>query len=54
MIAYVISANLLLPIFKLTGWDEEITQMTQTPMLGLFRGLIYTLIVGLIVSFLAN
>ncbi|MGD1715971.1 hypothetical protein [Dapis sp. BLCC M172] len=29
MIAYVIFGNLLLPFFKLTGWYEKITQMTQ-------------------------
>ncbi|NEQ72929.1 MAG: DUF5009 domain-containing protein [Okeania sp. SIO2C9] len=50
MIAYVVFGNLLLPILKLTGWYEEITQMTQTTNLGLFTGFIYTFIVALIVS----
>ncbi|MGD1703895.1 DUF5009 domain-containing protein [Dapis sp. BLCC M229] len=50
MIAYVVFGNLLLPLFKLTGWYEEITQMTQTPTLGLFRGFVYTLIVAFVVS----
>lgn len=50
MIAYVVFGNLLLPILKLTGWYEEITQMTQTTKLGLLTGFIYTLIVALIVS----
>ena len=50
MIAYVVFGNLLLPLFKLTGWYEEITQMTQTPSLGLFRGFVYTLIVAFVVS----
>ena len=50
MIAYVVFANLLLPLFKLTGWYEKIIQMTQTPSLGLFRGFFYTLIVALVVS----
>ncbi|NEO53607.1 MAG: DUF5009 domain-containing protein [Okeania sp. SIO3B5] len=50
MIAYVVFGNLLLPILKLTGWYEEIAQMTQTTRLGLLKGFIYTLIVALIVS----
>ena len=50
MIAYVVFGNLLLPLFKLTGWYEEIKQMTQKPSLGLFRGFVYTLIVAFVVS----
>ncbi len=50
MIAYVVFGNLLLPLFKLTGWYEEIAQITQTPSSGLLRGFTYTLIVALVVS----
>ncbi|MDY7014325.1 MAG: DUF5009 domain-containing protein [Cyanobacteriota bacterium] len=50
MIAYVAFGNLLWPILELTGWQTQILEMTQTPLLGFFRGVIYTSIVAIFVS----
>ncbi|MGB3509073.1 MAG: DUF5009 domain-containing protein [Microcoleaceae cyanobacterium] len=50
MIAYVVFGNLLLPILKLTGWHEEIAEVSQTPWAGFGLAVIYTLIVALIVT----
>ncbi len=51
MIGYVGFANLLWPILTLTKLDELIIEHTQTPVRGFLKGLVYTLIIGLIVSF---
>ncbi|HAA32329.1 MAG TPA: DUF5009 domain-containing protein [Cyanobacteria bacterium UBA8553] len=51
MIAYVGFANLLWPILTLTKLDELIIEHTQTPVRGFLKGLVYTLIIGSIVSF---
>ena len=50
MIAYVAFGNLVLPIFKLTGWHEEIAEVSQTSWAGFWVAFIYTLIVALIVT----
>lgn len=50
MIAYVAFGNFLWPLLELTGWQNKIADMTQTPLLGFLRGLTYTLIVALFVS----
>ncbi|NES20606.1 MAG: DUF5009 domain-containing protein [Symploca sp. SIO3E6] len=50
MIAYVAFANVLWPILILTEWNDQIIQMTSTPITGFFRGLVYTLIVAVFVS----
>lgn len=51
MIAYMGFANLLWSILVLTGWSPLIVEMTSAPEKGFFRGLVYTLTLGCIVSF---
>ncbi|MDY6782126.1 MAG: DUF5009 domain-containing protein [Cyanobacteriota bacterium] len=50
MLAYVAFGNFLWPILELTGWQNQIIEMTQAPILGFFRGLTYTTIVAILVS----
>jgi len=50
MIAYVAFANVLWPILVLMGWSNQINQMTSTPVAGLLRGVVYTLIIACFVS----
>lgn len=50
MIAYVGFANLVWPILVLTKVEELIIQNTKTPVLGFVKGIVYTLLVGCIVS----
>ena len=50
MIAYVAFGNLILPILKLTGWNEKIAGVSQTSWGGFWVGVIYTLIVALVVT----
>ena len=50
MIAYVGFANLLWPILMLTGIDALVVENTKTPLLGFFKGLVYTLVIACIVS----
>jgi predicted acyltransferase len=51
MIAYAAFANLLWPILKLTNIESFILHHTLSPLTGLFKGVIYTLLVGFYVSF---
>ncbi len=50
MIAYVAFANVLWPILVLSGWNDQINQMTSTPVAGFLRGVVYTLIIAGFVS----
>ncbi|NEP58158.1 MAG: DUF5009 domain-containing protein [Symploca sp. SIO2G7] len=50
MIAYVAFANVLWPILILTEWNDQINEMTSTPVTGFLRGLVYTLIIACFVS----
>ncbi|MBO9999586.1 MAG: DUF5009 domain-containing protein [Cyanobacteria bacterium SID2] len=50
LVGYVGYANLLLPILTLTGWRETIDDLTMSPMRGVLRAAIYTLIVALVAS----
>ncbi|MDJ0553020.1 MAG: DUF5009 domain-containing protein [Microcoleaceae cyanobacterium MO_207.B10] len=50
MLAYVCFANLLLPILKLTGLHEKITELSQTSWEKFLVAVIYTLLVALIVT----
>ncbi|MGK7923532.1 MAG: DUF5009 domain-containing protein [Trichodesmium sp.] len=54
MIAYVIFGNLLLPIFKLTGWYERMIPITEIANLELLKAFVYTLIVAVVVSILSS
>ena len=51
MIAYVGFANLLWPILSLTQLEPIIVEHTQIPIFGFLKGLVYTAIVALVVSF---
>ncbi|MBV8885250.1 MAG: DUF5009 domain-containing protein [Chroococcidiopsidaceae cyanobacterium CP_BM_RX_35] len=51
MIAYVGFANLLWPILALTQLEPIIVEHTRTPIFGFLKGLVYTAIVALVVSF---
>jgi len=51
MIAYVGFANFIWPILALTGLEEIFLKMTPTPWLGFLRGVFYTLLLALMVSF---
>ncbi|NEP43653.1 MAG: DUF5009 domain-containing protein, partial [Okeania sp. SIO2H7] len=50
MLAYVVFGNLLLPILRLTQLHPAIVEMTQPPWWGFFRGVVYTAMVGYIVT----
>ncbi|NJR66309.1 MAG: DUF5009 domain-containing protein, partial [Leptolyngbyaceae cyanobacterium CRU_2_3] len=51
MIAYVAFANLLWPILQLLGWEDWIVAYTGTPILGVLKGIIYTLPIMLLTRF---
>lgn len=51
MIAYVGFANFIWPILALTGLEKLFLTITPTPWLGFLRGLFYTLVLALMVSF---
>ncbi|MDZ7358757.1 MAG: DUF5009 domain-containing protein, partial [candidate division KSB1 bacterium] len=51
MIAYVGFANFIWPILALTGLEKLVLTITPTPWLGFLRGLFYTFILALMVSF---
>jgi predicted acyltransferase len=51
MIAYVAFANLLWPLLQLSGLEDWIIAQTSTPILGVLKGVIYTLLVALLTSF---
>ena len=50
MIAYVGLANFIWPIFAFTGVDTLLLRFTQTPWLGFFRGLFYTILLAYVVK----
>lgn len=51
MIAYVGFANFIWPILALTGLEKVFLAMTPTPWLGFVRGVFYTVVLALMVSF---
>ena len=51
MIAYVGFANFIWPILALSGLEKVVLSITPTPWLGFLRGVIYTYVLALIVSF---
>jgi hydrogenase-4 membrane subunit HyfE len=51
MIAYVAFANLLWPLFILSGLEDWILAHTGTPILGVIKGIGYTLPIALLTSF---
>lgn len=50
MLGYVLMRNFLFPILMLTGLYPQIEFTTNTPTLGVLRGMIYTFIVAFIVA----
>ncbi len=54
MIAYVAFANLLWPLLALTGMELWLIKITSEPWVGFFRGLAYTFIIAMLVSFLTR
>lgn len=50
MLGYVLMRNFLFPVLILTGLYPQIESITNTPALGILRGMIYTLIVAYIVT----
>ncbi len=50
MIGYVGVANFIWPILGITGAYQWIAENTKTPSLGIFRALIYTIVLGLLVQ----
>ncbi|BAZ02352.1 hypothetical protein NIES37_63640 [Tolypothrix tenuis PCC 7101] len=50
MIAYVAFANLLWPILQLTGIEDWIIANTTTPVMGVIKGIVYTLPIALFTS----
>ncbi|MGL5508709.1 MAG: DUF5009 domain-containing protein, partial [Microcoleaceae cyanobacterium] len=50
MLGYVLMRNFLFPVLMLTGLYPQIESITNTPTLGVLRGIIYTLIVAYIVT----
>jgi predicted acyltransferase len=50
MIAYVAFANLLWPILQLTGLEDWLLEITNSPIMGAVKGLIYTLPIALLTS----
>ncbi len=51
MIAYTAMANFIMPILSLTTLHNLFVKITPTPWLGALRGLIYTIILALFVSY---
>jgi predicted acyltransferase len=50
MIAYVAFANLLWPILQLTGLEDWLLEITNSPIMGAVKGLIYTLPIAFLTS----
>ena len=50
MIAYVAGSNLLMPVFALTGLNYFLNYLTVNPFLGFIKGILFTILVGLITS----
>lgn len=51
MIAYVGFANFIWPVLALTGLEKVVLSITPAPWLGFLRGVIYTFLLALMVSF---
>ncbi len=51
MVAYVAFANLLWPILQLTGLEDMIIEVTNTPVMGVVKGIVYTLPIALLTSY---
>jgi Domain of unknown function (DUF5009) len=51
MIAYVAFANLIWPILQLTGLEDWVIEVTNTPVMGVIKGIAYTLPIALLTSF---
>ncbi len=51
MIAYVAFANLLWPILAVMGLEIWLLKITSTPWLGFLRGVAYTFVIAILVSF---
>ncbi|MBR8839989.1 MAG: DUF5009 domain-containing protein [Stigonema ocellatum SAG 48.90 = DSM 106950] len=51
MIAYVAFANLVWPILQLSGLEDWIITNTKTPIMGVIKGIVYTLPIALLTSF---
>lgn len=43
MVAYVAFTNLLWPILQITGLENLIIEVTNTPLMGVIKGIVYTL-----------
>lgn len=54
MIAYVAFANLLWPILELSGIEAWVLEHTATPIMGVIKGVVYTLPIALLTSFLTR
>jgi hypothetical protein len=54
MMAYVAFANFLWPILALTGLELWFVKITAEPWLGFLRGLAYTFIIAILVSFFTH
>lgn len=50
MIAYVAFANLLWPLLQITGLETVILAHTETPLMGVVKGVLYTASIALITS----
>ena len=51
MIAYVAFANLLWPILQLSGLEDWLILLTNTPIMGVVKGILYTLPIALLTGF---
>ena len=51
MVAYVAFANLLWPILQLTGLEDLIIQVTNNPLMGVVKGIVYTLPIALLTCY---
>jgi hypothetical protein len=51
MIAYVAFANLLWPILQLTGVEDWVIEVTNNPLMGVIKGVAYTLPIALLTAF---
>jgi hypothetical protein len=51
MIAYVAFANLLWPILQLTGLEDWVIEVTNSPLMGVVKGVAYTLPIALLTAY---
>jgi predicted acyltransferase len=54
MVAYVAFANLLWPILQLTGLEDLILTVTNTPIMGVLKGIIYTIPIALLTCYFTH